>query len=123
EWRQGGKAARKRKCLFHHARVGDRFAGEANTEGFAALNKVAGHTQPHCVKLPDRSYQALCSAGSRHDADANLRLPEARLLADDDNVGMHRQLQPATDRYAADRCDYRLGKARKSIPQALEMTE
>ena len=54
---------------------------------------------------PDGPCQPLGPAGAGHDADADLRLTELRVVTRDDEVARHGQLAAATEREAADRGD------------------
>ena len=68
------------------------------------------------TELADRARQALGAAGARHDADLHLRLAEARRLAGDDDIAMHRQFTAATECEARHGRDQRLREGADRLP-------
>ena len=72
-------------------------------------NLIPGQTQLHRPVSSDRTQQELGSAGTRHDADADFRLAEARALPRDDDVRVQRQLTTTAQRVSLHGGDHRLG--------------
>ena len=83
--------------------VGDNLADQAHRQRGLRVEDAAAHQIEVRTELADRARQALGAAGARHDADLHLRLAEARRLAGDDDIAMHRQFTAATECKAATR--------------------
>src|SRR5207248_4244768 len=78
---------------------------EAQLEGPLRIHPVAGEDHLFGAELADEAHQALGAAEARTDAEGHFRQTEPRVLAGEDHVAGHRQLEASTQRVAVHRRD------------------
>ena len=62
--------------------------------GFASAQLAREQHHLPRQRLADRAGQPLGAAGARHQAELDLRLPQARVVGDDQQIAAHRELKP-----------------------------